>query len=175
MRKDPKPRRTSNARSPRSVGGRRGTSAQKKKRGTVRKEGGTKRRGARKQPLAAPPPPPPVENAAARALARKIAQLVLDKKAGDVVILDVRGIASYADYVVIASGESDRQVTAMAEHLQIKLKEEGLRVIGAEGADTGQWVLLDFGDVVAHLFFTEARSHYDLEGLWADAPREAVS
>jgi ribosome-associated protein len=85
-------------------------------------------------------------------------------------------MTSYADYFVVASGESDRQVTAMAEHVQVKLKEqEGLRTIGTEGTETGQWVLLDFGEVVAHLFFTETRSFYDLEGLWADAPREKVA
>ena len=94
----------------------------------------------------------------------------------DIVILDVRGMTSYADYFVVASGESDRQVSAMAEHVLVKLKEgENVRPIGHEGMDTGQWVLLDFGEVVAHLFFSEARSHYDLEGLWADAAREKVA
>ena len=90
-------------------------------------------------------------------------------------ILDVRGIASYADYVVLASGESDRQVTAMAENVLTKLKQEGEQAVGSEGFETGQWVLLDYGDVVAHLFFEEVRSHYDLEGLWADAPKETVA
>jgi ribosome-associated protein len=118
----------------------------------------------------------PAENPRAHALARKIGNLLSDKKALDIVILDVRGMTSYADYFVVASGESDRQVSAMAEHVLTKLKEtENLRPIGHEGMDTGQWVLLDFGEVVSHLFYSEARAHYDLEGLWADAPREKVA
>jgi ribosome-associated protein len=117
----------------------------------------------------------PAENARGRARARPLAQLVLDKKALDVTILDVRGMTSYADYFVIASGESERQVVAMADSVEEKLKEQQLRPIGTEGQDTGHWVLLDYGEVVAHLFHTEQRQFYDLEGLWADAPREAVS
>jgi ribosome-associated protein len=121
-------------------------------------------------------PGAPAENPRAHALARKIGSLLSDKKGLDVVILDVRGMTSYADYFVVASGESDRQVSAMAEHVLKNLKEtENLRPIGHEGMDTGQWVLLDFGEVVSHLFFTEARAHYDLEGLWADAAREKVA
>ncbi|WP_084610416.1 ribosome silencing factor [Archangium violaceum] len=121
-------------------------------------------------------PGAPAENPRAHALARKIGTLLSDKKALDIVILDVRGMTSYADYFVVASGESDRQVSAMAEHVLKTLKEtENLRPIGHEGMDTGQWVLLDFGEVVSHLFFSEARSHYDLEGLWADAAREKVA
>ncbi|WP_205525395.1 ribosome silencing factor [Pyxidicoccus trucidator] len=119
----------------------------------------------------------PAENPAAKALAHRIAQLLLDKKAEDVVILDVRGMTSYADYFVIASAESDRQVSAMAENVQVQLKtgEEVQRPIGTEGLETGQWVLLDYGEVVAHLFLTDLRAHYDLEGLWADAAREKVA
>lgn len=119
----------------------------------------------------------PAENPKAKELARRIAQLLLDKKALDVVILDVRGMTSYADYFVIASAESDRQVSAMAENVQVQLKQgaEPLRAIGTEGLETGQWVLLDYGEVVAHLFLTDLRAHYDLEGLWADAAREKVA
>ncbi len=121
-----------------------------------------------------PPQRAPAENARARSLAHRLAELVLDKKASDVVILDVRGKTSYADYFVLASGESERQVAAMAEHAEVTLKtEKNVRVIGSEGQETGQWVLLDYGEVVAHLFFNEVRAFYDLEGLWADAPREA--
>ncbi|NTX05121.1 ribosome silencing factor [Myxococcus sp. CA051A] len=119
----------------------------------------------------------PAENPQAQALARRMAQLLLDKKALDVVILDVRGMTSYADYIVIASGESDRQVSAMAEnvHVQLKQGEQPVRALGTEGVETGQWVLLDYGEVVAHLFLADLRAHYDLEGLWADANREKVS
>lgn len=119
--------------------------------------------------------PEAAENARAKALARKIAAAVLDKKATNVVILDMRGLTSYADYMVIASGESERQVSAMAEHVREQLRAEGIRPIGSEGEDRGQWVLLDYGDVVAHLFVDEVRAFYDLEGLWADAPREMIA
>ncbi|NVJ04923.1 ribosome silencing factor [Myxococcus sp. AM001] len=119
----------------------------------------------------------PAENPAAKALAQRIGNLLVDKKAEDVVILDVRGMTSYADYFVIASAETDRQVSAMAENVQVQLKtgEGNLRPIGTEGFETGQWVLLDYGEVVAHLFLTDLRAHYDLEGLWADAAREKLA
>jgi ribosome-associated protein len=115
-------------------------------------------------------------DAQASQLARRIASLALDKKGADVLILDVRGKTSYADYFVIASGESERQVSAMAEHVQTKLREDhGIKPFGTEGFERGQWVLLDFGEVVAHLFFQEARAFYDLEGLWTDVPHERVA
>ena len=122
-------------------------------------------------------PPAPAENPRAKALANKVANVLMDKKAKDVLVLDVRGMTSYADYFVVASGESDRQVSAMAESVLTNLKEteDGLRPIGHEGMETGQWVLLDYGEVVAHLFLDEVRAFYDLEGLWADAPREKLS
>jgi len=159
-----------------------------KKAPAARKKLATKKTAAKKLPArkkttkkkaltpGAPAAGAPAENPRAHALARKMANLLSDKKAVDVVLLDVRGMTSYADYFVVASGESDRQVSAMAEHVLSTLKKnEGMSPIGHEGMETGQWVLLDFGEVVAHLFFTEARSHYDLEGLWADAPREKVA
>jgi ribosome-associated protein len=147
-----------------------------KKGAAARKLPARKKTTKKKALTPAAAPSPRVENPRAHALARKIGNLLSDKKALDVVILDVRGMTSYADYFVVASGESDRQVSAMAEHVLITLKQtEDLRPIGHEGMETGQWVLLDFGEVVAHLFFTEARSHYDLEGLWADAAREKVA
>jgi ribosome-associated protein len=143
---------------------------------TAAKKLPARKKAAKKKALAPAAPPAPLENPRAHALARKIAHLLSDKKAQDIIILDVRGMTSYADYFVVASGESDRQVSAMAEHVLVKLKEsEGLRPIGHEGMETGQWVLLDFGEVVAHLFFSEMRAHYDLEGLWADAAREKVA
>ncbi|MDY7226697.1 ribosome silencing factor [Hyalangium rubrum] len=125
---------------------------------------------------AAPEVEAPAENPQAKALAHKVARLLLDKKATEVLVLDVRGMASYADYIVLASGESDRQVSAMAESVRTKVKEEdALHPTGTEGWETGQWVLLDYGEVVAHLFLAETRAFYDLEGLWADAPREKLA
>lgn len=115
-------------------------------------------------------------NPEAEALARRIASLALDKKALDVTLVDVRGKTSYADYFVIASAESDRQVAAIAEHIETTLKaEKKLHTVGTEGRETGNWVLLDYGDVVAHLFYSEQRAFYDLDGLWADARRERIT
>jgi len=116
-----------------------------------------------------------VDDARAHGLARRAAELMLDKKALDVVLLDVRGMTSYADWFVLGSGESERQVGATAEYLREKLREEGFRTIGSEGFETGHWVLLDYGEVVVHLFSTEVRAFYDLDGLWADAPKEKVA
>jgi ribosome-associated protein len=116
----------------------------------------------------------PEKNEAALALARSLAGAVLDKKATDVVILDVRGRASYADYIVVASGESDTQLRAMADGVHEKLKAAGVRPFSTEGEAGASWVLLDYGDVVAHFFDGATRSFYDLEGMWADAPREPV-
>jgi ribosome-associated protein len=110
----------------------------------------------------------------ARETAMTIAQLALEKKASDVVILDVRDLASYADYFVVMSAESDPQLTAIADHLQEKMKERGERAIGVEGTQAGQWVLIDFADVVVHVFYQEMRAFYDIEGLWADAKRIEV-
>jgi ribosome-associated protein len=101
--------------------------------------------------------------------------MLVDRKATDVALLDVRGMSSYADYFVLASGDSERQVTASAEHVREQLKSAGNRTIGTEGFDTGNWVLLDYGEVVVHVFFTEVRAFYDLDGLWADAPKEKVA
>lgn len=120
-------------------------------------------------------PSAPAPNPAALELSRQIAAICLDKKALDVSILDVRGMTSYADYLVLASGESDRQVTAIAEGIDEKLKAQGVRPLGSEGRETGTWVLLDYGEVVVHLFLTDVRASYDLDGLWADAPREKVA
>src|SRR5256714_14639984 len=99
------------------------------------------------------------------------ARAALEKKAENVVILDLRGISGYADFLVIGSGTSDRQLEAIADSVEKELSAQGHRVIGSEGQRGGRWVLLDFGDVVVHVFHADDRAHYDLEGLWADAPR----
>lgn len=96
-----------------------------------------------------------------------------DDKAEDVVVVDLVGKASFADYMVIATGRSDRQVGAMADHLVQKLKAEGIRQVPAEGMAQRDWVLLDSGDIVVHLFRPEVRSFYNLEKLWSDEPVHA--
>ena len=124
------------------------------------------------------------ERAAARAAVRidddsrrtavVAARAALEKKAEEVVVLDLRGVSGYTDFLVIGSGQSDRQLEAIAEGVEKELKTQGHRKVGSEGERGGRWVLLDFGDVVVHVFHQEERGHYDLEGLWADAPRIEV-
>jgi len=96
---------------------------------------------------------------------------VLGKKALDVVILNVSGLTSLADTFIICSGRSNRQVTAIAEYIRTTLKKEGLTPLSIEGLKEGHWVLMDYGNVVIHVFYDSVRRFYDLEGLWADAPR----
>src|SRR5947209_20150180 len=107
--------------------------------------------------------------------ANAAAKAALDKKGEQVVVLDLRGLSGYADFLVIGSGTSDRHLETVADGVEKALKESGHRPIGSEGQRGGKWVLLDFGDVVVHVFHQDERAHYDLEGLWADAPRIEVS
>jgi ribosome-associated protein len=93
------------------------------------------------------------------------------KQGSDIVILDVRDLIGITDYFLIAGGSTDRQVRALAEEIERVLKSEGQRPVRREGEREGQWVLLDYVDLVAHLFRDEERTYYDLERLWADAPR----
>ena len=102
--------------------------------------------------------------------AHRAAQAALEKKAEDLVLVDLRGKATYADFLVICSGTNERQVEAVAEAVERSLHEAGQRLIGSEGTRGSKWVLLDFGDVVVHVFQQEERAYYDLEGLWSDAP-----
>ena len=90
-----------------------------------------------------------------------------DDKAEDMVIYDLTGKSSLADYMIIASGKSGRQVAAMAEHLVQKLEATGKKGLRIEGQNNGDWVLLDTGDIIVHLFRPEVRSFYQLEQLWA--------
>jgi ribosome-associated protein len=95
----------------------------------------------------------------------------LDKKALDPVLLDLRGKSDYADYLLVLGAESERQVDAIARAIEERLAAAGLRRRSVEAAGESNWLLMDFGDLVVHAFFRGARSFYDLEGLWADAPR----
>ncbi|MDD3294358.1 MAG: ribosome silencing factor [Geobacteraceae bacterium] len=100
--------------------------------------------------------------------AMRCAALALDKKAEDVKILDVRRISSIADYLVLASGHSDKQTQAIAESVRLELKKFG-KALDMEGAREGNWVILDYGDVILHVFKEETRRYYDFDALWADA------
>lgn len=106
---------------------------------------------------------------ASAALAQRAAALCLDNKAKDVVILHLGGVSDMTDYFVIASGTSDTHVRSTAEHLMEGLKAEGQPVHHAEGVSQGRWALLDYVDVVVHLFHPALRNFYQLERLWSDA------
>ncbi len=92
-------------------------------------------------------------------------------KAEDLVVLDVRGLASFTDFFVIMSGRSTRHVQGLAENIEAELRSKRVSSKHSEGLREGQWVLLDFGDLVVHIFYRDTRRFYDLEGLWHDAPR----
>ncbi len=98
----------------------------------------------------------------------------LDKKAVGLEILDVAGKVDYADFLVIMTGRSDRHAQALAQSIEEALRKQGVRPVAVEGLPTGTWVLMDFGDVVVHVFQDEARRLYDIEGLWLDARRLPV-
>ena len=99
---------------------------------------------------------------------------MLDKKALEVLVLHVAPLTSVADYLILGSAESDRQTRAIADHIQGLLVRAGEKPLSVEGTTSGQWVLLDFGDVVAHIFRQDVRSHYALERLWSDAKQVAI-
>ena len=95
----------------------------------------------------------------------------LGKKAMNLVALDVHELTSFADIFIICSGRSNRQVNAIAEHIQIDLKKHKIKPLSVEGVGDGHWVLLDYGHVIIHVFYEPVREFYDLEGLWLDAKR----
>ncbi len=94
-----------------------------------------------------------------------------DRKAVDLVILEVKDLSSFTDYFLICSGNSDRQVQAIASHVEEKMGQQGFRPLGVEGKREGHWILLDYGDVIVHVFYQPVREFYDLERLWSEAPR----
>ncbi len=115
-----------------------------------------------------------VASDSARQRATTIAIAALDKKAIGIEILDVAGKVDYADFLVIMTGRSDRHAQALAQGIEEALKSKGERAVAVEGLPHGSWVLMDFGDVVVHVFQDETRQLYDIEGLWLDARRLPV-
>lgn len=93
----------------------------------------------------------------------------LGRKAINLVVLDVRALTSVADFFIICSGRSNRQVSAIAEHIQVDLKKHDITPLSIEGKKEGHWVLLDYDHVIMHVFYEPVRHFYDLEGLWIDA------
>ena len=107
-------------------------------------------------------------------LARIAAGAAVDKQAEEPVLLDLRGISSYTDYLLLLSGRSTRHVQSLAKAVDEALTPKRLKSGDTEGLGEGHWVLLDFSDLVVHVFYRDQRRFYDLEGLWHDAPRVAV-
>ena len=99
------------------------------------------------------------------------AQAALEKKAFNITILELKEVSAVADYFLICSGRSDRQVQAIAQGIDERMREKGVRPLGEEGMQQGRWILLDYADVVIHIFYDHVRLYYDLEGLWREAPR----
>ena len=116
--------------------------------------------------------------AASKKLLGLVEKSLDDDKAENVVAIDLTGKSSIADYMVIASGRSARQLGAMAEHLQVKLKHSGIAKVGIEGATAGDWLLIDGGDIIIHLFRPDVRGLYNLEKMWGmelPEPERALS
>jgi ribosome-associated protein len=98
-------------------------------------------------------------------------KIIRERKAIEPVLFDVRELTSITDYFIVTSGNSSRQVQTIAKHIGKRMKEEGFKVYGSEGEQQGHWVLMDYSDVVIHIFYQPVREFYDLEGLWVEAPR----
>ncbi|MEK3890657.1 ribosome silencing factor [Bacillus sp. FSL K6-3431] len=109
-----------------------------------------------------------------RELLKIVVKAADDKNAEDIVALNMEGISLIADYFVICSGNSSKQVQAIAREMREMALEAGIDVKKMEGFDEGQWILVDMGDVIAHVFHRDERSYYNLERLWGDAPFEDV-
>ncbi len=107
-------------------------------------------------------------------LATTCAKVASDAKAEELIVLDVKGISSFTDYFVIMNGRSTRHVQGIAEAIEGELRSKRIKASNAEGLQEGKWVLLDFDDVVVHIFYYDQRDFYNLEGLWHDAKKIAV-
>jgi len=106
---------------------------------------------------------------------KRVGELALERKAKDVLVLDLRGISTATDYFILASGSSDIQVRSIADHIIEELKKEKVRPGHVEGLEGGRWVLIDYIDFVVHVFHPSARDFYQLETLWGDAPRHELT
>ncbi|MEP4146872.1 MAG: ribosome silencing factor [Halioglobus sp.] len=107
----------------------------------------------------------------AEQLKKLVVEALDDMKAVNTVTLDVTGLTDVMDYLVVASGTSNRHVKSLADNVCMEAKKQGQRALGVEGEDAGEWVLVDFGDVVVHVMLPATRDFYDLERLWADHPK----
>jgi ribosome-associated protein len=126
-------------------------------------------RAAPRAGLPARTTPPPEIDRESLDLARRIVELAEDKKAADIVLLEIAPLTTVADYLVLCSGGSERQLDAIADGITEGLKAEGIRILAREGQAVSHWVLLDVGAVVVHVFAPPEREYYALERLWAEA------
>ena len=130
-----------------------------------------RRRASPRSARAASPPPTEYQpDPEALALARRVVDLAEDKKASDIVLLEIGRLTSMADYFVICSGASERQLGAIADGIAEGMRDEGIKPIGREGSSTAHWLLVDFGAVIVHVMAQPERDFYQLERLWAEAP-----
>jgi ribosome-associated protein len=106
----------------------------------------------------------------ARRTAQRAARAALDKKAADLIVLDVQGVSSVTDYFLVCSAKSTTHVRTIIDAIRTELKTDGVRPLHAEGRPESGWVLLDYGDVLVHVFLEDTRAYYALERLWGDAP-----
>jgi ribosome-associated protein len=98
----------------------------------------------------------------------------LEKKAKNLIVLNVKELSAFTDYFLICSGASDRQVQAIASSIREKMKQHDILPLGVEGESHGQWILMDYDDVIVHIFYEPVREFYDIERLWSEAPRTDV-
>lgn len=136
---------------------------------TKKRTPSTKQSSTKKTPVRKKAPADPN-----RKLALQVAQLALEKKASNVKLIDVRAVTAITDYFIIASGSSDTQVKAIADHVIAEMRKHDLAPWKTEGWEAKQWIIIDFVDLVFHVFHESAREFYNLERLWADAPTEAI-
>lgn len=104
-------------------------------------------------------------------VARDIAAVTWDLKALNTVVIDLRGRVSYTDFVIVCTGTSERHVNALSRSVDSAMSDAGRPPMGTEGTEQGQWALLDYGDIIVHIFHQDARKDYDLERMWSEAPR----
>jgi len=98
----------------------------------------------------------------------------LEKKAKNIIILNMQKVTSFADYSMVCSGNSDRQVQSIAQAIEENMKKNGFLPLGIEGERTAQWILMDYADIIVHVFYEPVRDFYDMERLWSDAPRMEI-
>jgi len=106
----------------------------------------------------------------ASAIARKLVDVAVDKKAGDVALIEIGNLTTLADFFILATGTSERQIGAIRNALEESMDESGIRLFNREGMPGDGWVLLDYGQVIVHIFAPEQRAYYDLERRWKEAP-----